>query len=64
MIGDDSPGVMLQRVREVIVRQRLGEKGATAAPTSALSSERLGLLLSKWNAILVDLRTLRSSSER
>ncbi len=64
MIGDDSPGVMLQRVREVIVRQRLGEKADMASQISALSSERLGLLLSKWNAILVDLTTLRSSSER
>jgi len=64
MMNDDSPGVMLQRVREAMVRQRLGEKCGTASQTSALSSERLGLLLSKWNGILVSLRTLRSSSGR
>ena len=64
MMNDDSPGVLLQQVREVVIRQRLGETADMASRTSALSSERLGLLLSRWNAILVDLKTLRSSSER
>ena len=64
MMNDNSPGVLLQQVREVVIRQRLGEKVGTDLPTLDLSSQRLGLLLSRWNSILVSLRTLRSSNER